>query len=201
MILKFTCFYNLISLVITFLWTGKTYVLIVTLRVTLLVSTYFLSRFLRTFTCSKLLVLRKIYFVPHRHGVFAWNVWPPKTMQRLTRQRTKRRVYGRARNWTQVSLRCISLRWSTATILIFIFTLVISLGAYHDGDGNTCPDSAGSTPHLMSPQWLARNRRGTMKWSWCSKAYIHSFLKWELLLYLENRKKVSCFYRVLVYIF
>jgi len=51
-----------------------------------------------------------------------------------------------------------------------------NLGAYHDGDGNTCPDSAGSTPHLMSPQWLARNRRGTMKWSWCSKAYIHSFL-------------------------
>ncbi|XP_078378045.1 A disintegrin and metalloproteinase with thrombospondin motifs 19-like [Oculina patagonica] len=61
-----------------------------------------------------------------------------------------------------------------------------NLGAYHDGDGNTCPDSAGSTPHLMSPQWLARNRRGTMKWSWCSKAYIRSFLNSKASKCLRN---------------
>ena len=60
---------------------------------------------------------------------------------------------------------------------MFFFLFALSLGAYHDGDGNTCSDSAGLTPHLMSPQWLASNRRGTMKWSWCSRAYIRSFLK------------------------
>lgn len=64
-----------------------------------------------------------------------------------------------------------------------------NLGAYHDGDGNTCPDSAGLTPHLMSSRWLARNRRGTMKWSWCSKAYIKSFLNSQASKCLRNHAK------------
>ena len=115
------------NFIITFLWTGKTSVLIVTPLVTLWVSKYFLSHFLIVFTCSELLVLRKISFVPHRHGVFAWNVWPPKTMQRLTGQRTKCGVYSRTRNWTQVSLRYITLGRSTATILILNCSLLIML--------------------------------------------------------------------------
>jgi len=66
-----------------------------------------------------------------------------------------------------------------------------NLGAYHDGDGNTCPDSTGSTPHLMSPQWLARNRRGPMKWSWCSRAYIRAFLNSKASTCLRNNANRS----------
>ncbi|XP_022778357.1 A disintegrin and metalloproteinase with thrombospondin motifs 19-like [Stylophora pistillata] len=70
-----------------------------------------------------------------------------------------------------------------------ITSVLDNLGAYHDGDGNTCPDSAGLTPHLMSSRWLARNRRGTMKWSWCSKAYIKSFLNSKASKCLRNHAK------------
>ena len=71
---KFTCSYILISLITTFFVTGRIYVLIVTPLVTLWVGKYFVSHFTILFTCSELFVFTKIPFVPHRHGVFAWNV-------------------------------------------------------------------------------------------------------------------------------
>lgn len=57
-----------------FFVTGRIYALIVTPLVTQWVGKYLLSHFLVSFTCSELLVFRNISFVPHRHGVFAWNV-------------------------------------------------------------------------------------------------------------------------------
>ncbi|CAH3196092.1 unnamed protein product, partial [Porites evermanni] len=66
-----------------------------------------------------------------------------------------------------------------------------NLGAYHDGDGNTCPGTAGSPPYLMSSQWLVRHSRGTMKWSRCSRAYIHSFLNSKASKCLRHRANRS----------
>ncbi|XP_020914481.1 A disintegrin and metalloproteinase with thrombospondin motifs 19 [Exaiptasia diaphana] len=52
-----------------------------------------------------------------------------------------------------------------------------NLGIYHDGDGNSCSDSSGVFPHVMSPRWLLRNKHGSMKWSECSKKSLKAFLK------------------------
>ncbi|KAK3742314.1 hypothetical protein QZH41_018531, partial [Actinostola sp. cb2023] len=54
-----------------------------------------------------------------------------------------------------------------------------NLGIYHDGDGNSCSDSSGVFPHVMSGRWLLRNKHGSMKWSECSKTSLKAFLNSE----------------------
>lgn len=60
--------------------------------------------------------------------------------------------------------------------LVTVWMFSCSLGAEHDGEGNSCPDAV----HIMARK--ASGKPTGYKWSRCSRNYIRRFLRYGIVV-------------------